>query len=118
MDKLAESYQLEQPTPITTVSSSTGAALYYKDQFHTTKIGDKIRNLLHSKPLREYVQQKEKWMDTVFDSVDWPAFEQCMHKLSVRKRINVTKYIFNWQNTGRQKQLFQQSQAVCEEREA
>ena len=94
------------------------AALYYKDQVIATKIGDKIRDLLHSRPLREYIQQKENWTDNVFDSANWPAFKQCMHKLTIHKRINVTKYIFNWQNTGRQKQLFEQSQAVRKERDA
>ena len=118
MDKLAETYRLDQPTPVTTVFSTTGAALYYKDQHITTKIGEKIRDLAHSQPLREYTQQKENWTDAVFKSVDWPAFERCMCKLSVHKRINVTKYVFNWQNTGRQKQFFEQSQAAREDRDA
>ena len=39
-----------------------------------------------------------------------------MKKLTIHKRINVAKYIFNWQNTGRQKQLFEESQALGEER--
>ena len=39
-----------------------------------------------------------------------------MHKLSVHKRINVTKYVFNWQNTGRQKQLFENGRATQEDR--
>ena len=41
-----------------------------------------------------------------------------LRKLSVHKRINVTKYIFNWQHTGRQKQLFENSQALQENHEA
>ena len=118
MDRLAESYRLQHPTPITSAFSSTGAALYYNNQFISTKIGDKIRDLVHSQTLRTYIMQKEDWTDAVFDSVDWPAFDQCMNKLSVHKRINVTKYIFNWQNTGRQKQHFENSQAMREDREA
>ena len=117
MDRLAESYRLKQPTPLTTVFSTTGAAFIYKNQVITTTVGQKIRDLLHSKPLWTYIQQKENWTDDVFDSVDWPAFEWCMNKLSVHKRINVTKYVFNWQNTGRQKQLFELGRAARKERE-
>ena len=40
-----------------------------------------------------------------------------MNKLSIHKRINVTKYIFNWQNTGHQKLLFEMQQAERENRD-
>ena len=50
--------------------------------------------------------------------MDWPAFEACLQKLTVHKRVNVMKYMFNWQNTGRQKQLFENSQATLEDRAA
>ena len=117
MDHLADLYRLQQPTPLTTVFTSMRAAFFHKDQVVTTKVGQKIRDIIHSKPLRKYIQQKESWTDEVFDSVDWPAFERCMKKLSIHKRINVTKYIFNWQNTGRQKQLFEMWRADCDDRE-
>ena len=88
----------------------------YDGQVLTTKIGRKIRELRHTANLRKYIQEKEEWEDAVFDSVDWPAFKACLGRLSVHKRINVTKYVFNWQNTGRQKQLFENSQALIERR--
>ena len=81
------------------------------------KIGTKIRDLRHSNNLKRYIQEKENWEDDVFETVDWLAFETCLKKLTIHKRINVTKYIFNWQNTGRQKQLFENSQANIENRE-
>ena len=118
MDHLADLYRLQQPTPLTTGFPSMRAAFFHKDQVVTTKVGQKIRDIIHSKPLQKwYIQQKESWTDKVFDSVDWPAFERCMKKLSIHKRINVTKYIFNWQNTGRQKQLFEMWRADCDDRE-
>ena len=117
MDRLAESYRLNQPTPLTAVFTSTRAAFLHKEHVVTTKVGQKIRDIIHSRPLRLYIQDKESWTDEVFDSVDWPAFERCMQKLSIHKRINVTKYIFNWQNTGRQKQLFEMRQAEREGRD-
>ena len=118
MDKLAESFRLPHPTPVNTVFRSSRAALVYNSQALVTKVGRKIRDLRHSANLRQYIQEKEQWDDDIFDSVDWPAFEACLKRLNVHKRINVTKYIFNWQNTGRQKQLFEHSQALAENRDA
>ena len=100
MDKLADSFQLPHPTPLTTVFRASGAALVHNQQVLTTKIGQKIRELRHSENLRSYIQAKEDWEDDVFDSIDWPAFEACLCRLTVHKCINVTKYMFNWQNTG------------------
>ena len=40
-----------------------------------------------------------------------------MSKLTIHKPINVAKYIFNWQNTGSQKQLFEDSLAYMEQRQ-
>ena len=116
MDKLAESFRLPHPTPLTTVYNASGAALVHDQKVVTTKIGPKIRDLRHSENLRQYIQTKEGWETDVFDSVDWPAFEACLKRLTIHKRINVVKYIFNWQNTGRQKQLFEQSNAAIERR--
>ena len=118
MDKLAESYRLPHPTPLTTVFRASRAALVHDNKVLVTKIDQKIRDLKHSANLRRYIQEKEHWEDAVFDSVDWVSFEACLRKLHVHKRINVTKYIFNWQNTGRQKQLFENSQAARENRTA
>ena len=38
--------------------------------------------------------------------------------MSVHKRINIAKYVFNWQNTGRQKEHFEDAQAKTEDRQA
>ena len=117
MDKLADFHRPNRPLLLKTIFQSSGAVLVHKNQVLTTKVGKKIRDIRHSASLRQYIQEKEQWEDDVF-AVDWPAFDACLQKLSVHKRINVTKYIFNWQNTGRQKQLFENSQAMQENREA
>ena len=117
MDKLAETFRPDRPVPQTVVFRASRAALIHDNKVLTTKIGIKIRDLCHSNNLRTYIKEKENWEDTVFDTVDWPAFESCLKRLTIHKRINVTKYIFNWQNTGRQKQLFENSQAIHENRE-
>ena len=116
MDKLANSFRLNHPTPLTTVFRASGAVLVHNQQVLMTKIGQKIRELRHSAHLCWYIQEKEEWEDEVFESVDWQAFEACVRRLTVHKRINVTKYIFNWQYTGRQTQLFEHSQAILEQR--
>ena len=118
MDRLAKMFRPQQPVLLTTVFRASGAALVHNTNVLTTKVGAKIRDLQHSNNLRKYSQEKEQWNDDIFETVDWPAFETCLQKLTVHKRINITKYIFNWQNTGRQKQLFENSQAALEDRVA
>ena len=118
MDRLAETFRLNYPRPLSTVYCASGAALVHNNQVLVTKVGHtKIKDLWHREQLCRYIQEKEQWNDTVFESIDWPAFEQSLQNLTIHKRINVMKYIFNWQNTGRQKQLFENSQASFENRE-
>ena len=107
MDREAKLARLTTPTTSATVFESSSAEFIHKDQPVHTKIGRKITKAFLDQPLQQYIQQKEDWTDTIFDSVDWKSFKQAMKKLTIHKCINVTKYIFNWQNTGRQKQLFE-----------
>ena len=93
----------------------SAATFLYKGQPIHTKIWVKISDVILAPHLRTYIQQKEECNDETFDAVDQQAFETCMNKLTVHKQINVTKYIiFNWQNTGHQKQHFEDAQATAE----
>ena len=83
MDKLADSFRLNHPTPLTTVFRASGAALVHNQQVLTTKIGQKIRELHHRAYLRSYIQEKEEWEDEVIDSVNWQAFKACLRRLTV-----------------------------------
>ena len=77
MDKLAESFCSNYPTPLSTVYS-TGATLVHENQALVMRVGHKIKDLRHSEHLRRYIQEKEHWDVTVFESIDWPAFEQSL----------------------------------------
>ena len=74
--------------------------------------------MLLDPPLRQYIQQKEQLDDEIFEAVDWKAFKASMKKLTVHKQIYLEKYIFNWQKTGLQKQLFEDGQAQADGRAA
>ena len=70
-----------------------------------------------AKPLQEYICQKEKWPLDIFELVHLEAFRRAIKRLDIHKRINAIKYVFDWQNTGEQKQSFEASQASQEDRE-
>ena len=111
MDRKAEAAQLREPMETDAVFGSSPASFYHKGRPVHTKIGNKIRSVRLDQPLRLYIQQKEQWDDDTFEAVDWKAFDASMNKLTIHKRTNVAKYVFNWQNTGHQKQLFEDAQA-------
>ena len=118
MDKKAESARLTTPTPSAVIFGSSSAEFIHRGRPVHTKISTTIKQAFLDPPLREYIQQKEDWSDETFETVHWTAFRTAMNKLTIHKRINVAKYIFNWQNTGRQKQLFEESQALTEDRQS
>ena len=117
MDRKAEAARLTSLTESTMVFGKSTATHIFKGQPIHTKLSHTIRSVILDPPLQRYIQQKEVWDDDTFDAVDWTAFEASMKKLTVHKGINMAKYIFNWQNTGHQKQLFEDSQAESEGRE-
>ena len=116
MDLRAEKARLTAPTESKAIFGSPPAMYLYKGQPIHAKIKEKIQREVLAPPLQDYIQQKEEWDDEMFEAVDWCAFETTMHKLTIHKRINVAKYVFNWQNTGRQKQLFENAQALTKEK--
>ena len=116
MDALAETARLQTPAPIDSVFTTTKAVFFCDSHAITTKVAAKIRSKYLDAPLAEYIIAKEEWTQETFRLVDWGAFQHCMGKLTIHKRINVAKYVFNWQNTGRQKQHFENSAANVEDR--
>ena len=118
MDSLAEKAQLSTPSTIDSIFATTKATLFCNGHPLATKVGaNKIRSKFLEAPLEEFVIAKENWTQETFHMVDWAAFQHCMGKLTIHKRINVAKYVFNWQNTGRQKQHFENSAARGEDRQ-
>ena len=116
MDATAAKARLQTPTRSDTIFRTTKATMICDGHPVQTKVGSKIRSKLLDAPLREYIIEKEAWTPATFDMVDWAAFKHCMGKLTIHKRVNVAKYVFDWQNTGRQKQKFEESKARGEDR--
>ena len=118
MDKQARNARLTTPTDTTRLFGTSTATFVHKGTPIYTKIAQKLRNTMLDTPVRRYIQDKEQWDDDTFDAVDWLSLEASLKKIPVHKRINITKYMFNWQNTGDQKQLFEDGLARTENRAA
>ena len=116
MDALAASKRLTTPTPIQECFQSTGITFFNGNDVVTTDIGPCLKDKILAPALVDYICNKEEWTQETFDLVDWDALERCLGKMSIHKRINAAKYMFNWQNTGRQKQHFEDSLARNEDR--
>ena len=60
----------------------------------------------HSDILQSYICDKNKWSNTVFQSVDWMGFNGFLSKLDNVRQTNVIKLVHNWINDGHQQDLF------------
>ena len=117
MDKLVEQTRLLSQAKKTSFYPSSKIAVIVKESAVTTKVEKVIRKELTTQPLKDYICQKEAWTQETFCSVHWDALGRALKSLDIHKRINAIKYIFNWQNTGEQKQWFEASQASQDDRE-
>ena len=118
MDKKAGNARLTTPTDTMRLFRTLTVALINKGKPIYTKLAQTIRNAILDPPLRKYIQEKEQYDDDTFDAVDWVSLESSLKKVTVHKQINIAKYMFNWQNTGYQKQLFEEGEARTEDRAA
>ena len=83
----------------------------------TTNVSRVIRDILIAEPMEAYICKREGWPKSTFDLVDWKAMDRAMKTMSNHKRINAAKYMFDWQNTGEQKQRFEKSATRLEDRD-
>ena len=111
MDALAATKRLTTLTSFTSCFQSTGICLVNGNTVITTDVGLCLKDKLLSPALKDYICDKEEWDHDTFNLVHWAALERCLGKMSIHKSINAAKYMFNWQNTGRQKQHFEDSMA-------
>ena len=119
MDKLAaRTRQSNAAPPLTPFIPSSKIALMIDGSAVTTSTSRVIRDILVANPMEEYIRERENWTKQVFHSVDWKAMDRAMGALSIHKRVNAAKYMFDWQNTGEQKQRFEDSAAQTEDRKS
>ena len=63
----------------------------------------KIRSSIQGAKQRDYLQKKHEWSDEVWDSIDRGALKGAYLSLGPMKRLQCSKRIHGWLNTGRQK---------------
>jgi len=61
-------------------------------------------------PVQTYLCHRNAWTPVTFHLIDWPSFERYFESIPLAKRIKVSKYVHDWQNTGSQKVKFARSQ--------
>ena len=116
MDKIAKDTRKQGKVQHTPFLASSKIALMVNSSAVTSNIQQVIRTTLLSESLENYLKERERWSAETFSLVDWKAMGRAMKSLSIHKQINAAKYMFNWQNTGEQKQRFERSLALQEER--
>jgi len=60
-------------------------------------------------PVKTYLCQRNEWTPDTFHLIDWLSFERYFKSIPLAKRIKVSKYVQDWQNTGSQKEKFARS---------
>ena len=118
MDKLAaETRQTNRAPTVTPFLESSKIALMVNSSTFTTNISWVVHNVRIAEPMEAYICEREGWPKSTFNLVDWKAMDSAMKILSIHKRVNAAKYMFNWQNTSEKKQSFENSAARSEDRD-
>ena len=101
-DHLAASYAPcpnENPTIITMIAGSA-VSLHLLSGTTTTKYKSALRKAASTDPIQHYIQNKNKWSDDKFASINWIA-----HGRSVRcfyhKKQFIVKFVHEWFPLGR-----------------
>ena len=61
----------------------------------TTNISQVVCDVLGAEPMEAYICEQEGWTKSIFDLVYWKAMDQAMTSLSIHKRVNAAKYMFD-----------------------
>jgi hypothetical protein len=107
VDKVSgEEQRHGQPTYDTPYDGS-GAMLIIDGQWVTTEYKTQIQTAIMKPKHRAYFQKKFKHADqTVYDDIAWKIIGQARRNLSHELNSRISKYMYNWLNTGHQKELF------------
>ena len=70
---------------------------------------DAISHAMKYAPVQTYLCQRNEWAPETFKQIDWQSFGRYMKSIPMAKRIKVSKYVHDWQNTGSQKKKFARS---------
>jgi hypothetical protein len=86
-----------------------------RNEFIDSKEIAALRYKATAPALVEYQREKYKWSQTVFDEIDWPAYDSYTKRLPYERRAHVVKLIHSWQNVGTQRAMISEdnSNARC-----
>ena len=69
---------------------------------------------VNGEELKKYIQKKYYWNDIEQSLINWEAIESAMKSYTEIRKTRMTQLMFDWQNDGHQKMLFDAStQAMC-----
>lgn len=78
----------------------TSAALFHGDRQVTTNISSYIREAKHAPEMRKYLIRRSKeatgrdkpWDEAIYDTIAWKHYGEAFKKLSLGRRIQISKY--------------------------
>jgi len=110
MDRIAGQCRNEGIQPMmTTVLPRSEIALVLNSNVVTHNVKDAISHAMKYEPVQTYLCQRNEWAPETFNLIDWQSFGRYMKSIPMVKRIKVSKYVHDWQNTGSQKEKFARS---------
>ena len=112
VDKLAARGVMINPPP-RAVYTHTVAALYDSNKKQVTNTSQYLYQWINGPKTREYIGRKCNWENEELDSIDWHALGQAMKSYTQFQKSKAIQLMYDWQNDGAQKNLFQQAEGKC-----
>jgi len=94
---------------MTTVLPTSKIALVLNSKVVTNNVKEAISHAMKCAPVQTYLCQRNAWTPDTFSLIDGLSFERYFKSIPMAKRIKVSKYVHDWQNTGSQKEKFARS---------
>ena len=88
-------------------------SLYTNDGMMVTNVRRYIENHINGPKLEEYLMGKFGWNIAHIKNLNWPALEKALRKQTSYRRTKLCQLMYNWQNTGQQKQQMHNNDGLC-----
>jgi hypothetical protein len=79
----------------------------------TSGMKQQLASQLSDGKLKDYIIEKEKWSQYIFDSVAWRDYEISYKRLSKNRQVNISKACFNLWYTGRKNGRYYGAKKSC-----
>ena len=106
-DTIAGNTRMSHAQPFhTSMFPASKIEVFTGETYVTANVYDRIRDHLTGSDMAQYIRSSNDMDDRVFDTINWEAIGRYMKRMPISKQVKHSKYMHNWQNTGRQKQKF------------